>query len=442
METGELGRALRAATGELQPRPGFTAGVLRGGRRRLVRRRAAVAGGVLVAGALAGGVAFGSWQPAPTQVSAASLLDQPTRGDLAGDGVFLTSATGAWKSGLDTSPYNVDGMLNERTGEPHVYWAGNTPDGPAAVLAQPVRLPEGSARTLYGVVGRDPGDGTTKLLDMAHPEMTPAETGAFRFGRDDRTVLAIDQGTPLYVSAKTTFGPDGKAGREWQQLKVVDGVAIATLPEGTGPFDPRLLTREPGAGAGLDDTVSVSRSSAYLRIPEGQGMPKAPEGLPWRVGGEPFVVRVGGVRDSGVFEFGQGLASSGLFDQYTALPFENSVPWLVVAGLGDGRTALVGEHGHVGSNPSRLYAVIQRVDGSVETVLPGDPVDPAAALPVRLRLPDGQGWVVAAKGAQLSYRTGDNWEGNFTDAALIPDTAVQVQVRLPGQPPQAVDLIK
>ncbi|MBN6038734.1 hypothetical protein [Amycolatopsis sp. 195334CR] len=442
METEELGRALRAATGEVEPRPGFTAGVLRGGRRRLARRRMTVAGGVLVAGALAGGVAFGSWQPGSVQVAAASLLDQPTRGDLAGDDGFLAGAAGAWKSGLDTSPYNVDGMLNDRAGEPHVYWAGNTPDGPAAVLAQAVRLPAGSARTLYGVVGRDPGDGAVKLLDMAHPEAGLADTGAFRFGRDDRTVLAIDQGTPLYLSAKPVFGPDGKARREWRELRVADGVAITTVPEDTGPIDARLINRAPGADAGLRDVVPVSSSGAYLRLPAGQGLPKVPEGLPWRVAGEPFVARVGGARDSGVFEFGQGLASSGLFDQYTAMPFDGSVPWLVVAGLGDGRTALVGEHAHAGSNPSRVYAVLQRADGSVETALAGDPVDPAATLPVRFRLPDGQGWVVAAKGAQLSYRTGETWEGNFTDAALLPDTAVQVQVRLPGQPPVTVDLAK
>ncbi|WP_162788463.1 hypothetical protein [Amycolatopsis albispora] len=60
-------------------------------------------------------------------------------------------------------------------------------------------------------------------------------------------------------------------------------------------------------------------------------------------------------------------------------------------------------------------------------------MDPAAALPVRLRLPDGQGWVVAAKGARLDYRTGEAREGDFADAALIPDAATQVQIRHPGR---------
>ncbi|MEK8105276.1 hypothetical protein NKG94_08965 [Micromonospora sp. M12] len=50
-------------------------------------------------------------------------------------------------------------------------------------------------------------------------------------------------------------------------------------------------------------------------------------------------------------------------------------------------------------------------------------------LPVRLRLPDDQGFLVAAEGSALSYRVGDGqWQDAGRDAALLPATATDVQV--------------
>jgi hypothetical protein len=56
------------------------------------------------------------------------------------------------------------------------------------------------------------------------------------------------------------------------------------------------------------------------------------------------------------------------------------------------------------------------------------------ALPVRLRVPDGQGWVVAHYGAQLQYRASADgaWQDAGSDAALLPDNAAQVQVTKNG----------
>lgn len=51
-------------------------------------------------------------------------------------------------------------------------------------------------------------------------------------------------------------------------------------------------------------------------------------------------------------------------------------------------------------------------------------VDWTAPLPVRLRLPDGQGVLVVAEGAALSYRVGTGrWHDAGRGAALLPAAA-------------------
>ena len=55
--------------------------------------------------------------------------------------------------------------------------------------------------------------------------------------------------------------------------------------------------------------------------------------------------------------------------------------------------------------------------------------DWSAPLPVRLRLPDNQGVLVAAEGSALSYRVGDGqWQDAGRNAALLPATATDVRV--------------
>lgn len=57
------------------------------------------------------------------------------------------------------------------------------------------------------------------------------------------------------------------------------------------------------------------------------------------------------------------------------------------------------------------------------------PADNRSALPVRVQLPDGNGWVVAAKDARLSYRIGSGaWEQPQQNAALCPASATAVRV--------------
>jgi hypothetical protein len=55
-----------------------------------------------------------------------------------------------------------------------------------------------------------------------------------------------------------------------------------------------------------------------------------------------------------------------------------------------------------------------------------------------MKLPDGQGWVVADRGATLRQRTGDGpWQAAGRDAALLPAAANEVEVTRPGMSPVA-----
>lgn len=57
-------------------------------------------------------------------------------------------------------------------------------------------------------------------------------------------------------------------------------------------------------------------------------------------------------------------------------------------------------------------------------------------------MPDAQGWVVAAYGSHLRYRTSTSgaWLDGGDNAALLPDAAAEVQVNRPGKAPAVVTL--
>ncbi len=75
-----------------------------------------------------------------------------------------------------------------------------------------------------------------------------------------------------------------------------------------------------------------------------------------------------------------------------------------------------------------MFGVLLRADDSVERVWrAGTPVR-NAVLPVTVDLPGRDGWVVAAQGQVLSYRTGADWRAAGSDAALLPEGTVEVKV--------------
>jgi hypothetical protein len=426
MDTSELTRALRAATDDLEPPTGFAEAVLRGGRRRRTRLRLGIATGTAVAVAVvaAGGLAL-AHDPTAT-LTGNPLVDAPTSGNLAGDTQFRTDAIAAWEAGKKVSPNADRGIFDDVRTEPSVYWAGDTPSGRAAVVVQEAQLhphddlgseDADQTRTLVGLVATDPADGRFKLVN----DQYDADAGRFLFGDGDRTVLILDRGVPLFVSHDASV-ENGQIRANWQRLALDGGVAVEQLPRGTSPTQVVAVAADhpPANYADAKGRLDLEPSSWYLdqeatQSPDSTGLDW--HGMSWTVGSD------GGpqVDAAAVFfdEVSLPLSNGSAVGNYTST-------WYIRAGLADGRVAVLGNN-QTGGSPSRLYAVL--VDaGGARSVVPGDEVDAKAVLPVRFRLPDEQGWVVAAKDQPLSYRLNDAWIGAGTGAALIPDMATQVLV--------------
>ncbi|HWM04825.1 MAG TPA: hypothetical protein VNP92_21005 [Actinophytocola sp.] len=446
MDHHELTTALHEATEDLVPRTDFTTAVLKGGRRRRIRGRIAI--GAALAGTAA--VAVAAAIVVPNQLAApppADRTDQPKNealltesgGNLIDDKEFVQDAVDKWNSSDVTAPGNRL-HLEARIDEPHIYWAGDTQAGPAALVAQRVRLstddevlPEERGQEMIAValLATDLWNAARHGLHLAAIQLDGDHDGPggyFMFF-DNQTVIGIqpEEGLSLFASPNTTIHDDGRSRRKWTQLVPHDGVALAHFPESAHPSNVRLVVsesgREPNQGKQKMGAHLPLLPMAHLQYPSLLTTPD--NGLGW----PPGDLRTGRAYDlprSPINLFDIGLRESGLIDPASYEPI--AAQWLVVAGLGDERVAIIGTYQEM-DNPAYLFQVLVRPDGTVLEVKRGAPVVPSATLPIAVRMSNGAGWVVAARGEQLSHRTGSGaWSPPLPDAGLAPDGATQVRV--------------
>ena len=455
MDTADLTRALQDATAELAPRPGFTGAVVRGGRRRQTRHRLTIATGITAVTALAGASTYAIWlNPDPGNVIQAGdpRLSQPTRGDLAADHDFVNSAARIWRDGLTGSWDATRGIFDDLRGAPHVFWAGNTPAGPAAIVMQQAYFhPHGDLSpsdfdrlaTVSGLIAKDPADGKLKLVATHYDSAKDRDAGVYLFGPGDRTLLIVDFGTPLYLASAPDQAADGRITHTWQPLPITDGVAISQLPDATDPSAARILAQNnPPAPTDKNYAAQVPtlRASEYLMLSQQKGDATIDLGqhltLPvWR-GDDKDVTRTIGKPthvDGPIGVFQESLDKAGMLD-FSEGGIVNG-QWSVTAGLPDGRTAIVSERVLEYQTSNTLFAVILDASGVAQRILPGPKVDPGT-LPLTFHLPDGQGWLAIDYGATLKYRTSPTapWQAADRDAALLPDNAVDVQATKDGTP--------
>jgi hypothetical protein len=449
MEANRLAAAWREATDELRLPADFVDRVVRGGRRRAAHRRGRIVAGVATVALIVAGVALvGIARGGPTATPSDPRLEEPTHGDLATDQAFIDRAVRAWRDGIKVS-YNADrGIFDDPRSAPHVYWAGTTPAGPAAVVLQRFYLHEhdnlsstdaNETQTLVGLVGSDPAGNRLALVGDQYRADGFPEPGYFLFGPGDRTVLVLRRDVPVYLSTRPVLDQDGRTTRQWQRLAFTDSVAVAQIPAEDDPDAVRLVARttapEPDVKT-WDGLLLLERASVYLQAAADIRAGRTTEfdqrenRLQWLEYGPP--VRVG--QDPPAMDHPDHVLNEALHDWGTidlGLSTTYYGLWCVVAGLPDGNVALVSEV-QQDDRPSRVYAVITDRAGTVLAVRPGNVVDLTAALPVVVRLPDGQGWVVASYGRQLAYRSaGGDWTPAGAHAALLPDVAAEVRVTDP-----------
>jgi hypothetical protein len=462
MNTDELTTHLHEATDGIELPPGFAATVARGGRRRQHRYRIAVATTATAALAVVGGGTYAMVTDsgvAENQIMAGWLAG-PTKGDLAGDQQFLDEAVTAWETGKARSPNASAGVFDDLRGVPHVYWAGDTVAGRTAVVVQQAylhphaELPGGVAdtlQTLVGLVATDPADGKFKLVgDQFQTAPGGPLPGSFLFGEKNEVLLVVDRGELLWENhIALGFEPGAVPTEEvlrsaWEPVSIGDGVAVEAFT--TDPVPEFVVSgADPIATSAVQ--LPLPPATRYLHAAEAGGTgpltSRGENALGWR--GELRVGASGGpeITPEDVFFDAVAAADPNLQQGGIEISVDagaGSLPnherWQVVAGLTDGRTVVLGDYRNAYSTPYRFYAVLVHPDLSTE-LLTGDVVNRNRTLPVRFRLPDGQGWLVAAKGAPLSYRTtsGGAWQVAGTDAALVPDETTQVKV---GE--QVVDL--
>ncbi|MGC4937130.1 hypothetical protein [Kribbella sp. DT2] len=434
MSETDLRERLTAGVADVEAPTDLLDRVRAGGSRRLRRRQLGALATTALAAVLVAGVAItapGVLRADRPEVAAtpsraepyAQLTTGPTRGDLAGDRQYLSEILAAWKAytGPTGEPVHVD----LRGSEPHVAWAGRTPGGRAAIIAQrgylahPGDLPprsEGTRHTMLGFFA-DGADGRPTLIKEAGPGI--GAIGGLMVGdAAHRTLVVIDDGTPTGLSTRRDYLADGTSRHRYDPLTFKDGVSITMLPAGTDPDAVRVKQLAPGSvPLALMGTGTVDGE----RIPEHRLWPgKDKESWPMTAAGgdlrtaahQVFAAATGKVRDQDAYSFATST-------------------WAAYGVTPNGSRLILGEMA-LDRDPTRSYAILTRPGGRL-TVVPGGEPDRMSDLPVKVKLPDGQGWAVASRGAQLDYRlSGGSWKGLRTNALLVPAAAVQVRVRLNG----------
>ncbi|MFI6237537.1 hypothetical protein ACIBD9_28580 [Micromonospora sp. NPDC050784] len=406
MNDSDVRGILHRVTDDLVSPPGLLAEVRRGGRRRVVRRRAVLAAvcAAVVAVPVAGVLDLpGTAGDAPV---ASPLLDQPTRGDLAADEGYLRQVREVWQRRIED--------VGDRTrGEPHVVWAGGTPAGPAAYVAQAT-----AHGTTVGFVEPTAGGPRVRTLTQATDTETDGLEQAALLGPQRDVLLVLDFGQPVQFSAQLRSMPDGKVKRTFEPVAFQDGAAVLSVP----PQRTKLTVALSRLPVERQNSIHIDGTSE-IYFPDNKDRPAPPLLRHTLPGAE----QVWGT-DPAVKEVNAPTEALAEYIDPVGVHTHNGSPLLWVYGATpDGRRLLV-ETVQYDDDPSRVIALLARKYLPFEAVA-STTADWSAPLPVRLRLPDDQGVLVAAEGSALSYRIGDGqWQAAGRNAALLPATATDVRV--------------
>jgi hypothetical protein len=423
-DDSDMRTLLRRTAADVESPPGFLADVRRSGRRRLARRRLLTGAGLAVAATATGGAVLrsGGGGNVDTDVadSATPFFGLPTRGDLAADRSFLDSVRRVWSA-------RMRGADLPGRGVPHVVWAGSTPAGPAAFVIQRTHDTNPDPRQRCAAYMGFLRPTSRGLEVMGFQGLVAVDDPSYEYdeaaliGADRDVLVVLDRGRPVEFSPELSYAADGRCVRTFRRVEFDDGAAVLPIPPQRTKITValrRLDVRDRG--------VSISGTSEVL-FPGGRDRAQTP---PHHTHTLPGAERVWGGDPQGTVT---ALAfKSGALTEYTDLGGLHTAgrePGLTLYGAtADGRLLFVTTF-QFDDDPARAVALLARRDAEF-AVVAGGFVTWSDPLPMRLRLPDGQGTVVAAEGAALSYRSGpaDGWRDAGRDAALLPLAATQVRV--------------
>jgi hypothetical protein len=364
----------------------------------------------------------------------------PTRGDLATNPVFINEVRREWAN--PSGPEFYQGRSRE-TGPVQVLFAGNTPDGPAAVAAQE----DSNADTgvLVGVMTEIPGSPGLSLWGPNDPTQSSVQLTA-NLGRFDLRQVSFSTGSGRHVVVLPTDATDsvsasltervtaqGRVERSWQPVKVVDGVGVVTLAAKGSSWNTLFRIHHPGRATDEGPVwINVGR------VPE-----------PANALG--FWTQINAVIGDASGGIGPNTYTSWL-RRYGALgqPFGQS-GWTVGGDLPDNRTLLVQQLWLLGQ-PAHTVVILQ---ANKSSAVISDTVTVATARPIlAVPLPDLGGWLVLAgphsavtgyrlPGAAawtappraISYELCPDAGNNCTNvysraAAVLPTLAPRIQIRL------------
>lgn len=425
----EIRAALERATSHLSSPPDLLDRVRTGGRRRQVRRRTVLAAGL--AAGVAGSTA-GVWQltrrPAGQQISSA-FLDGPTQGDLRGDAAYLARVRAAW---LD----HLGGEVEAR-GVPHVVWAGRLAlGGSLAAVAQ---------RSVTEVVSRFSRPGQPPVEQIGYGWIGFVENGrqvismeqlltetdiasAALAGAQLNQLVVLDDGRRIEMSDDFTYSRDGTVSRRFHPVAFADGAAQVTTGPQTGRVRFALRSTEPGADGGR--SVGLANLSA---LAESYGVRRGPDRIERTLAGWEGVWPTAApppITDRGQWDLSN---HDGYDDPYGYRFGLGGNTWYIRGATPDRRPFVV-QTLTLDDRRPRLFLIMD------QPTFAGF-VDQRRPLPIQVRLPDGQGIVIAAEGAELCYRVRTGaWLPVGPDVALVPAAATQAQVTRAGRGPQVVAL--
>ncbi|MEU4606851.1 hypothetical protein AB0F43_28040 [Kribbella sp. NPDC023972] len=416
-----------------------------GGARRLRRRRLLALTTTTLAVAAVGGAAVAGptllelvQNDTPAAAPVANdpygfLMRTPARGDLADDQAYLDQVLTVWRTTHRTSENYDRGIFDRMRGEPKVYWAGNTPAGRVAIVAQysdlrhhsNIQLDREGVHTLVGFVA-DGKDGKPVVIADAYPAPgVGLVTAAIAKKGDARALVVLDTGKKTGWSAGRTYDEEGGSGRVYTPLRFKDGVSIVELAKDTdlgkvviSPLPATNFTNQWIANGGLN-AARPEQSGGDQRL-----WTDFPELAFW-----PMTANAEKLRDTAADQFEAVLEPVTDKNYYSKA---HSI-WTGYGVTADGSAVFIGEQA-LDNDPTRVYAVLRPKSGKA-TIVPGGVPDRNTVLPVSIKLPGDQGWAVARRNAQLSYRyDGGAWSPARSNALVVPAGAkAEVKVDSDGR---------